>query len=135
VQAPPIVEGDWSPASGYAAGRQLAPDSDVTAVFVAGDDMAIGLICGLMDAGRRVPEDVSVVGFDDGPVSAYVTPPLTTVRQPFEAAAQEGLRLLTHAIEKPDVDLPMTADLPVDLVVRASAAPPHPGRRRDPGGA
>lgn len=130
VRAPSILEGDWSPASGYAAGRALASDSEVTAVFVAGDDMAIGLIRGLLDAGLRVPDDVSVVGFDDGPFSAYVTPPLTTVRQPFDAAAKEGLKLLTRAIEKPGVDLPATGDLPVDLVVRASSAPPPPGRRR-----
>lgn len=127
---PPIVEGDWSPASGYAAGRELARDSDVTAVFAAGDEMAIGLIRALLEAGRRVPEDVSVVGFDDMPVAAYVTPPLTTVRQPFNAAAQEGLRILLHAVEKPHVDLPPAADPPIELVVRASTAPPPPGRRK-----
>lgn len=72
---PPVVEGDWSASSGYAAGRELATDGEVTAVFAANDDMAIGLIRALTEAGRRVPEDVSVVGFDDVPVAAYVTPP------------------------------------------------------------
>ncbi|GAA4722366.1 LacI family DNA-binding transcriptional regulator [Phytohabitans rumicis] len=122
--APAAIEGDWSAASGYAAGRGLAYDSDVTAVFAAGDDMAIGLIRALTEAGRHVPDDVSVVGFDDMPVAAYVTPPLTTVRQPFDAAAKEGLKLLVHAIEKPEVDLPPAPDPPVELVVRASTAPP-----------
>ncbi|MFD1541264.1 LacI family DNA-binding transcriptional regulator [Nonomuraea guangzhouensis] len=130
---PPVVEGDWSAASGYAAGRRLASDDDVTAVFAANDDMAIGVIRALMEAGRRVPDDVSVAGFDDIPVAAYVTPPLTTVRQPFDAVATAGLQLLVHAIEQPHEDLPPAADHPVELVVRASTAPPPrttPGRGR-----
>ncbi|WP_326573872.1 LacI family DNA-binding transcriptional regulator [Streptomyces sp. NBC_00481] len=125
---PDVVRGDWSAASGYAAGRELAEDGGVTAVFAANDDMAIGLIRALTEAGRRVPEDVSVVGFDDIPVAAYVTPPLTTVRQPFDAVAQEGLKRLVHAIENPDADPLPPSDPPVDLVVRASTAPP-PSRR------
>ncbi len=121
---PPVLEGDWSPASGYAAGRELAADSSVTAVFAAGDEMAIGVIHALREAGRRVPEDISVVGFDGNPVFAYVTPPLTTVRQPFDAAAREGIRLLVHAIEEPGTDLPPASEPPVELVVRGSTAPP-----------
>jgi DNA-binding LacI/PurR family transcriptional regulator len=124
---PPVVEGDWSAASGYAAGREFARDPDVTAVFAANDDMAIGLIRALTEAGRHVPDDVAVVGFDDIPVAAYVTPPLTTVRQPFDAVAHEGLERLVHAIENPDADpLPASAP-PIDLIVRASTArPPSP---------
>ncbi|AVV44131.1 LacI family DNA-binding transcriptional regulator [Streptomyces sp. ID05-04B] len=121
---PPLLNGDWSPASGYAAGRELASDSSVTAVFAAGDEMAIGLIHAMREAGRRVPEDVSVVGFDDNPVFAYVSPPLTTVRQPFDAAARQGVGLLVHAIEKPDTELPPASAPPVALVVRCSTAPP-----------
>ncbi|MBP2326645.1 DNA-binding LacI/PurR family transcriptional regulator [Kibdelosporangium banguiense] len=121
---PAVVEGDWSAASGYEVGRELAADQDVTAVFAANDDMAIGLIRALLEAGRRVPEDVSVVGFDDIPVAAYVTPRLTTVRQPFDAVAKQGLELLVHAIENPDADPLPAGDPPVDLVVRASTAPP-----------
>ncbi|WP_329600079.1 LacI family DNA-binding transcriptional regulator [Streptomyces pseudovenezuelae] len=121
---PPVLNGDWSAASGYAAGLALASDRSVTAVFAAGDEMAIGLIHGLRENGRRVPEDVSVVGFDGNPVFAYVSPPLTTVRQPFEAASSEGIRLLLHAMEKPDTELPPANDPPVELVVRGSTAPP-----------
>ncbi|MDX2681893.1 LacI family DNA-binding transcriptional regulator [Streptomyces sp. NY05-11A] len=121
---PPLLNGDWSAASGYAAGRALASDATVTAVFAAGDEMAIGLIHALREAGRRVPEDISVIGFDGNPVFAYVSPPLTTVRQPFEAAAREGVRLLVHAIEEPDAELPPTDEPPVELVVRGSTAPP-----------
>jgi len=126
---PQVCEGDWSAASGYAAGRELARDPEVTAVFAANDDMAIGLVRALTEAGRRVPQDVAVVGFDDIPVAAYVTPPLTTVRQPFDAVAQEGLKRLVHAIENPDATPMPAGDPPVDLVVRASSAPPAKGGR------
>jgi len=120
---PPVIEGDWSAASGYAAGRELARDAGVTAVFAANDDMAIGLVRALTEAGRRVPQDVSVVGFDDIPVAAYVTPPLTTVRQLFDTVAQDGLKRLVHAIENPDATPLPAADPPVDLIVRASSGP------------
>jgi DNA-binding LacI/PurR family transcriptional regulator len=121
---PPVVEGDWSAASGHQVGRKLAADNTVTAVFAANDDMAIGLIRALREAGRRVPEDVSVVGFDDIPVADYITPRLTTMRQPFDAVAKAGLTLLVHAIEKPDADPLPVSDPPVELVVRDSTAPP-----------
>ena len=132
---PRIVEGDWSAASGYAVGRELASDPEVTAVFAANDDMAIGLIRALGEAGRRVPEDVSVVGFDDTPVSGFVTPPLTTVRQPFDAVAEDGLRRLVHAIENP-LSAPLPgSDTPVELVVRSSTgAPVRPGHPVGPTG-
>ncbi|WP_434026021.1 LacI family DNA-binding transcriptional regulator [Streptomyces graminofaciens] len=130
-EVPPVVGGDWSAASGYAAGHELAADPAVTAVFAANDDMAIGLIRALTEAGRRVPEDVSVVGFDDIPVAGFVTPPLTTVRQPFDAVAQEGLKRLVHAIENPQADPLPASNAPIDLVVRSSTAPPPP--RTTPG--
>jgi DNA-binding LacI/PurR family transcriptional regulator len=103
-------------------------------VFAANDDMAVGLIRALLEAGLRVPQDVSVIGFDDIPVSAYVTPPLTTVRQPFDAVAREGLRLLVQAIEKPDAEPAPASDPPVELVVRASTAPPPTGGGRPASG-
>jgi len=132
---PAVVEGDWSASSGYAAGRELARDGAVTAVFAANDDMAIGLMRALAEAGRRVPQDVSVVGFDDVPVAAYVTPPLTTVRQPFDAVAREGLDRLVQAIENPQAQPLPASDPPIELVVRSSTAPaplrttPQPERR------
>jgi DNA-binding LacI/PurR family transcriptional regulator len=133
-EQPAVVQGDWSASSGYAVGHELAAAGDVTAVFAANDDMAVGLIRALLEAGLRVPEDVSVVGFDDIPVSAYVTPPLTTVRQPFDAVAREGLRLLVQAIEKPDAEPAPASDPPVELVVRASTAPPPTGGARPASG-
>jgi DNA-binding LacI/PurR family transcriptional regulator len=131
ITPPPVVEGDFSVDSGYAAGRRLAAKRDVTAVFAAGDEMAIGLIHALTEAGRRVPDEVSVVGFDDNPVSAHILPPLTTVRQPFGAAAREGINLLLHAIEKPDSDPPPAVDPPIELIVRSSTAPPPSRPRSD----
>lgn len=99
---PPYVEGDWTPQSGYRLGQQLARDGDVSAVFVANDDMAIGLMRALGEAGRRVPEDVSLVGFDDIPVAAYLSPGLTTVRSENEMLATVGLRRLVDHLEDPD---------------------------------
>ncbi|GAB2762488.1 LacI family DNA-binding transcriptional regulator [Streptomyces bullii] len=75
-EQPPVLVGDWPAAPGYAAGRELACDSDVTAVFAADDDLALGRIRALTDVGRRVPDAVRVVGFDDIPVAALVNPPL-----------------------------------------------------------
>jgi DNA-binding LacI/PurR family transcriptional regulator len=125
----PLIEGDWSPASGYEAGRRLLDDAELTAVFVANDDMAIGVMRALSDAGRRIPRDVSVVGFDDIPSAAYLNPPLTTVRQDFDAVATLGLRRLVRAIESPGDLVAADDDLPVSLVVRASTDRP-PSRTR-----
>jgi DNA-binding LacI/PurR family transcriptional regulator len=83
VRAPAPLYGDWTPGSGYDAGRRLAADPEVTAVFAANDQMALGILLALAEAGRAVPDDVSVVGFDDTPESAFFRPPLTTLRQGF----------------------------------------------------
>ncbi|HEY0261140.1 MAG TPA: substrate-binding domain-containing protein, partial [Lacisediminihabitans sp.] len=75
--------GDWTPESGLAAGEELAMDRDFDAIFVSNDQMAIGLLQAFRAHGIRVPEDVSIVGFDDIPEAAYFVPPLTTIRQDF----------------------------------------------------
>ncbi|GKQ38821.1 LacI family DNA-binding transcriptional regulator [Streptomyces sp. A012304] len=120
---PPMPEaGDWTPASGYAAGRRLARLTDVTAVFAANDDMAIGLVRAFAEAGLTVPHDISVVGFDDIPAAPYLSPPLTTLRQDFAAVADRAVGLLTAAVE----GLPLPAeptDVAVELRVRGSTAP------------
>lgn len=116
--------GDWSARSGYEAGRSLAKDPEVTAVFCANDQMAMGLIAALRDAGRAVPDDVSVVGFDDLPESAYIDPPLTTVRQDFGELGRRAMGLVERVLageSQPSADL-----VPTTLVVRRStAAPPR----------
>jgi DNA-binding LacI/PurR family transcriptional regulator len=96
---PRVIRGDWSAASGYRAGQELARHRDVTAVFVANDQMALGFLLAMKQAGRRVPEDVSVVGFDDIPEAAFYDPPLTTIRQDFEELGRRSLELLVHEID------------------------------------
>jgi DNA-binding LacI/PurR family transcriptional regulator len=120
---PPLpVEGDWSPASGYAAGRRLAELTDVTAVFAANDDMAIGALRAFTEAGLSVPGDVSVVGFDDIPAAAFLSPPLTTVRQDFTAVADRAVDVLTAMIEGSPAPAERT-DIATELTVRASSGP------------
>jgi DNA-binding LacI/PurR family transcriptional regulator len=129
---PPWIEGDWSPASGYAAGSRLARNPDVTAVFVANDDMAIGVMRALVEAGRPVPDDVSVVGLDDIPSAAYHSPPLTTVRQDFGALARQGLERLVRQIEAPTEETPRVPQPPICLVVRQSTSTPPERSRSAP---
>lgn len=121
---PPCPEGDWTPGSGFRAGQRLAEDPDVTAVFAANDQMALGVVRALDEAGRAVPGDVSVVGFDDIPEAGYVVPPLTTVRQDFAAVGRECLTQLMALI---DGRAARSVVIQPDLVVRASTAPPRPG--------
>ncbi|MCR2812310.1 LacI family DNA-binding transcriptional regulator [Microbacterium sp. zg.Y1090] len=119
---PDIIHGDWSPESGYAAGRSLGARTDVTAVFVANDEMAFGLIRGLNEAGRRVPADVSVVGVDNIRLAAFCSPALTTVAQPFAELARAAVGYVTAQLEGRD-DPPGELTVQPHLVVRASTAP------------
>ena len=121
--------GDWTACSGYQAGAEIAGRRDVTAVFVANDQMALGLLRALDEAGRPVPEQVSVVGFDDIPEAAYLIPPLTTVRQDFAAVGQRAIEILQLAIagESPETATPDRLIKP-ELVVRASTST-RPGRK------
>jgi DNA-binding LacI/PurR family transcriptional regulator len=103
AEEPPLMPADWSAAAGYAAGQMLARMPEVTAVFAANDHLALGLLRALHEKKRRVPGDVSVVGFDDVPEAAYFIPPLTTVRPDFAAVAHAGLELLLAQIAEPGV--------------------------------
>ena len=93
---PPMLTGDWSSRSGYEQARKIAAAGEATAVFVANDHMALGALRAFGEAGLRVPDDISVVGFDDVPEAAYFMPPLTTVRADFAAL---GRRSLTHLLD------------------------------------
>ena len=117
--APEVLRGDWTAASGHRGRRVLAAITAVTAVFAANDQMALGAIRALAEAGRRVPEDVSVVGFDDVADAADYRPPLTTVRQDFDASASAPSRRSSAAsrTERRPVET-----VPTALVVRASTA-------------
>jgi DNA-binding LacI/PurR family transcriptional regulator len=121
VAAPPVLVGDWSARAGHELGRELAAKADVTAVFVANDQMALGLLRTLHEAGRRIPGDISVVGFDDIPEAEYFTPPLTTVRQNFNEMGRRSLLLLLEQIES-GVRVPRRETVPPELIVRASTA-------------
>jgi DNA-binding LacI/PurR family transcriptional regulator len=114
----PFEYGDYSQAGGRAAmDRLLARDPSIDGVFVASDLMAVGALAALREAGRRVPQDVSVGGFDDSPVASSAEPALTTVRQPFERLSHEMVRLLMALIKG---EPPAAVILPTTLVVRDS---------------
>jgi len=102
AEVPAPLIGDWGAQSGYHAGRRLARDRAVSAVFVANDQMALGLLRAMHEAERQIPDDVSVVGFDDVPEAPFFTPPLTTIRQDFGEVGSRSLAVLVRAIEARD---------------------------------
>jgi len=122
-QAPPVERGDWTAQSGYEATRRLLARPGLTALFAGNDLMALGALLALHEAGLSVPGEVSVVGFDDAPESAYFTPPLTTVRQDFAEIGRQGLALLLEQLEGAPPAHRHVATVPT-LTVRASTAPP-----------
>lgn len=113
-----VVEGDWSARGGYAAGQLIAQHSDATAVFVANDQMALGLLGALRDKGLAVPNDVSVVGFDDVPESGYFSPALTTVRLDFEEVGHRCVERLLGLIRGEELEV--VPPVQPELVVRHS---------------
>ena len=119
-----LLQGDWSPGAGYRAAAELATRDEVTAVFAANDQLALGLLCGLDERGIRVPEDISVVGFDDIPESEFLVPSLTTVHQDFDEVGRRGMRILMNLIAGGDVDPAASEPVEPRLVLRSSSAPP-----------
>ncbi|MFI5955973.1 LacI family DNA-binding transcriptional regulator [Cryptosporangium sp. NPDC051539] len=119
---PPVEHGAWTADFGYEQGRILAADRSVSAIFCANDPIALGVLRALHEAGRRVPDDVSVVGFDDVPEAGYFLPPLTTVRQDFGELGRRSLDLLLGQLED-DAPAPASVLLAPQLVTRASTAP------------
>jgi DNA-binding LacI/PurR family transcriptional regulator len=123
AQPPPVLVGDFSARAGYDLGRRLAVDPAVTAIFAANDQMALGVLRAMHEAGRGVPTDVSVVGFDDIPEAAYFRPPLTTVRQDFIEVGSRGLRMLVRKLETGE-QIANGSRVPAELVVRDSTSVP-----------
>ncbi|MBB5803681.1 DNA-binding LacI/PurR family transcriptional regulator [Saccharothrix ecbatanensis] len=120
---PPVVPAGWDVRSAYQAGQRLAADTDVTAILCGNDDTALAVRRALHEAGRDVPGDVSIVGFDDVPGAAYWTPALTTVRMDFVAL---GRACLTAVVAELDgVSGPAAVLAAPSLVVRESTAPPR----------
>lgn len=122
---PPVLHGDWTPESGYRNGLLLARMDEVTAVFVASDEMAFGVVRAMTELDRRVPDDVSVVGMDDIALAAYASPPLTTIRQPFHHMGRRAVEHVLALVEDPDVVHEPEVVHP-ELVVRRTTAPPRP---------
>jgi DNA-binding LacI/PurR family transcriptional regulator len=118
----PIV-GDWTPESGYEIGLKLAEQNEFSAVFCANDQMTLGVLHALADSGIRVPDDVSVVGFDDIPEAAHFIPPLTTIRQDFVELGRRIMATLLTLIEGADVAEPIHTE--PRLIVRKSTSAPR----------
>jgi DNA-binding LacI/PurR family transcriptional regulator len=129
VPVPVCLHGDWTPSSGYEAGRRLAARSrageEITAVFMANDQMALGLLAALHEEGLEAPRDVSVVGFDDLPEAPYLTPPLTTVRQDFAELGHRAVELVLARLAGRELHL---EPVPPVLLVRSSTGPIPVGR-------
>jgi LacI family transcriptional regulator len=113
-----VVEGDFTDLSGYSAVQRLLP-LHPDAIFTASDAMANGALRALIEAGVRVPQDVSLVGFDDIPVASHTIPPLTTVRQPIQRMGSLSAETLIEVIEHPDRQ-PRQVILPTELIVRGT---------------
>ncbi len=129
IESPPVLTGDWSARSGYDLGRRVAAEAHVTAMFVANDQMALGVLRAMHEAGREIPGELSVVGFDDIPEAPYFTPPLTTIRQDFDEMGTRSLRLLLRSIEAGE-PVPAGSRVRPELIVRASTAVAPGSRRR-----
>jgi DNA-binding LacI/PurR family transcriptional regulator len=127
VRSPRALYGDWSAASGYEQGRKLAARDDVSAIFAANDHMAMGILRAFHEAGREIPGDVSVVGFDDVPEAEFQMVPLTTVAVDADRAAQRILAELLRLIEGGDPPAEPVTVPGAELVIRRSSGP---ARRR-----
>lgn len=116
------ARGDFSVESGERAVEQLLARTEFTAIFCSSDEMAIGAMRALRQAGLRVPEEVSVVGFDDIHFARYCDPPLTTIAQPKEELGREAMSLLIEILQH-RASGPRKRVLPTQLIVRGSTAP------------
>lgn len=124
-----VRQGDFHYGSGVVGAAALLDLAEPpTAVVAANDEQALGVYATAMGKGLRVPEDLSVVGFDDVPLSQWVLPPLTTVHQPIRELAQLATRSLLGLADGERVPMLGRIELPTTLVVRASTGPPPAGR-------
>lgn len=112
--------GDWSAESGYRAAQHIVNDLDATAIVAANDQMALGAMLALTEAGLAVPRDVSVTGIDDIPEAAYLMPPLTTLRLNFQEQGRDAFRRLMAQMRE---DVPPAPRVSAELVIRKSTAP------------
>jgi LacI family transcriptional regulator len=116
-----MIRGDFHPYSGMeAAHRMLNLPEHPTAIFACNDLMAIGAMRAITEAGLKVPEEISLVGFDNIELASYTNPPLTTVAQPIQEAGQRAVNLLLSRIEEPDLPFRQVM-LPTSLTIRRSS--------------
>jgi DNA-binding LacI/PurR family transcriptional regulator len=116
-----VAEGDFYEESGYEQMvRLLARRPDLDAVFAASDMMAVGALRALREAGRRVPDDVAVVGFDDAPIASHTVPALTTIRQPLDCMSAAAAELLLRRVDGDD-ERAEPIVCATELVVRGSS--------------
>ncbi|MDN5961895.1 MAG: substrate-binding domain-containing protein [Propionibacterium sp.] len=120
VVAPPVIRGDWSADSGFNAGLELAHVKDCTAIYAANDNEAYGVMQGLAAAGKRVPDDVSVIGVDDVLRNLIPRLTLTSVKMNFGAVGRRAFRMVARAIEDPQRSRPTRELIPGVLVERSS---------------
>jgi DNA-binding LacI/PurR family transcriptional regulator len=122
VEHDPVV-GDWTSDFGYEFARQFTDMPDFTAIFAANDQLALGIIHGFAERGIRVPDDVSVIGFDDLPDARHFLPPLSTVRQDFRALGERAVSELLAVLAggQPEAH----SLIAPELVVRESTARPR----------
>jgi LacI family transcriptional regulator len=117
-------EGGFFQPDGYAGAEALLDlDDPPSAIFASNDVMAMGVMDAVRNRGLRVPDDVSVIGFDNVPQSAVVFPPLTTVQQPLEQMGRVATQMLLGILNKPEKHTGRI-ELPTELVVRSSSSPP-----------
>lgn len=122
------IEGTWSHESGSRCTRELlASGKSFTAMVIGNDHMALGALAALHESGLRVPDDVSVIGFDNVDESPYFIPALTTVEQPFAELGRRSISYLLELLESPDLP-PEHIAIPPRLIERASVAAPNPTR-------
>ena len=119
-----VALGSFAPDLARAATlRFLELDAPPTAIFASSDYLAIGAVTGLRDAGLSIPGDLSLIGFDDMPFGALLTPPLTAIRQPVEALGRQGFQVLFALLNGEPT--PMLTRLPVELIHRQSVGAPR----------
>ncbi len=121
-----IARGNYTFETGVtAANRLLDLSPRPTAIFASNDEMAAGIVFAARERGIAVPEELSVIGFDDTPIAAHIWPPLTTVRWPIVSMARAAARKLVGDMVGGEAAEPQPAELPSTLVKRASVAPPR----------
>lgn len=114
-------DGDFTESRGHVAAKRItAMPRRPTAVFAANDSMAIGALAAIREAGLGVPDDIAVAGFDDIPISRYMSPPLTSVRVRISEMGERAVHMLLRAIERKNQHVKRQERLPTTLVIRES---------------